>query len=151
MKLKIGLALAGLVAVVLSLGVGRPGGVAQAEEPDGVRPLEAPAFDDYFMARPWLRRSIIHCAAETMSLEVWQVVAGLRNGHSLKEIGIRAGVRPERLEYGILRCERGLLARLVETGQLEPGEARRIFNFLEAHITRIINFKWNPNDEALTE
>ena len=84
-----------------------------------------------------------------MNLEVRQVVLGLRNGHSLKEIGIRAGVRPERLENGILRCERALLSRLVEAGKLEPSDARRIWNYLENNITRIINFKWNPQDPAL--
>ena len=104
--------------------------------------------DDTHPAR-WLRHSIIVCAAETMNLEVRQVVIGLRSGHSLKEIGIRAGVRPERLENGILRCERALLSRMVEAGELEPPEARRIWNYLEDHITRIISFKWNPQDPAL--
>ena len=97
----------------------------------------------------WLRHSIVVCAAETMNLEVRQVVYGLRNGHSLKEIGIRAGVRPEKLENGILRCERLVLDRLVEAGKLEPSEARRIWRYLENNITRIINYKWNPQDPAL--
>ncbi len=79
------------------------------------------------------------------------MISALRHGYSLKQIGIRAGVRPVALEHGILRCEHAVLTRMVEHGDLEPGEARRIFNFLESHITRIINFQWNPRDAALTD
>jgi hypothetical protein len=38
---------------------------------------------------------------------------------------------------------------MVEAGELQSSEARRIWNYLEDHITRIINFKWNPEDPAL--
>jgi hypothetical protein len=52
-------------------------------------------------------------------------------------------VRPAALENGILRCEQHLLLRLVNAGELEPPEARRIFNFLREHITRIIHWSWD--------
>ena len=91
----------------------------------------------------WLRHSIIVCAARTMDVEVERVKWGLLHGHSLKEIGIVAGVRPVELENGILRCEHTLLERLVLADKLEPGEARRIFRFLEEHITRIVDYKWD--------
>jgi hypothetical protein len=158
MKLNFGLVVGGLVVAALGVGVLGSGGVASAERPHppppppvaGPPPVAPVAFvEDDFLLRPWLRRSIIECAAKVMDLEVWQVVYGLREGHSLKEIGVRAGVRPERLEYGILRCERAVLAHMVETGQLQPEEARRIYNFLDNNIERIISFHWNPDDEAL--
>ena len=140
--------LAGIAAAVTLLVAIGPATMSSAAP--GFDESQARLFDgdDTHPAR-WLRHSIIACAAETMNLEVRQVVIGLRSGHSLKEIGIRAGVRPERLENGILRCERALLGRMVEAGELQPSEARRIWNYLEDHITRIINFKWNPEDPAL--
>ena len=140
--------LAGIAAAVMLLTAVSPATTSSAAP--GFDEAQARLFDgDTTHPARWLRHSIIVCAAETMDLEVRQVVLGLRNGHSLQEIGIRAGVRPERLENGILRCERALLSRMVEAGELEPSEARRIWNYLEDHITRIINFKWNPQDPAL--
>jgi hypothetical protein len=99
----------------------------------------------------WLRRSVVYCAAETIGIDYEQVKLGLRLGASLKEIGIRNGVRPERLEDGILRCERELLARKVAAGELDPAQARRIFDYLSDNIERIISYHWNPSDEVLTD
>jgi hypothetical protein len=140
--------LLGGIAAALLLVAAVPSGTAAADP--AFDEAQARLFDgDTTHPERWLRHSIVVCAAETMNLDVRQVVYGLRNGHSLKEIGIRAGVRPERLENGILRCERLLLDRLVEAGKLEPSEARRIWHYLEDNITRIINYKWNPQDPAL--
>jgi hypothetical protein len=135
--------LAGVTLAVVAFGVLSPIGSAAAEEPETAGEVDAAYFygDDVAMP-PWLRYSIVYCAAETMGIEVDAVKVGLRNGHSLTEIGIRAGVRPVALENGILRCEQNLLQRLVAAGELEPNEARRIMNFLETHITRIINYHW---------
>jgi hypothetical protein len=148
LMIKLTTLLAGIAAAVTLLVAIGPATMSSAAP--GFDESQARLFDgdDTHPAR-WLRHSIIACAAETMNLEVRQVVIGLRSGHSLKEIGIRAGVRPERLENGILRCERALLGRMVEAGELQSSEARRIWNYLEDHITRIINFKWNPEDPAL--
>ena len=144
MKTRIGMLLGTLALAVVSFGVLSPAGSAAAEEPEMLGEIDAAYFfgEDAAMP-PWLRYSIVYCAAKTMGLEVDQVKAGLRQGHSLKEIGIRAGVRPLQLESGILRCEHNLLERLVNAGELEPGEARRIFDFLSTHITRIINYSWD--------
>jgi hypothetical protein len=140
--------LAGIAAAAMLFIAVSPATMSSAAP--GFDESQAPLFDgDTTHPARWLRHSIIACAAETMNLEVRQVVLGLHNGHSLKEIGIRAGVRPEQLENGILRCERALLSRLVEAGELEPSEARRIWHYLEDHITPTINFKWNPQDPAL--
>jgi len=152
MKLKIGMLAAGLVAAVVSFGAFAPTGTAHAEERDAVGEVDALLFIGAdFQAPRWLRHSIVVCGAKTTHLEVEQVIVALRHGHSLKQIGLRAGVRPVALEHGILRCEQAVLARMVENGDLEPGEARRIFRFLESQITRIINFQWNPDDAALTD
>jgi hypothetical protein len=152
MKLRFIWAAATIALAVLSLGVITGPGSASAAPRPAADPGPVLAIDDHdFNVPAWLRRSIIRCAAETTDLDVAQVVYALREGHSLKEIGIRAGVRPALLEQGILRCERINLARLVEAGELSPTEARRINLFLENHITRIINFHWNPSDEALGE
>jgi hypothetical protein len=144
MKLRFGMLLAGLAVAVVSFGVLSPVGSAAAEEPEMAGEVDAPYFfgDDAGMPQ-WLRYSIVYCAAKTMGVDVDQVKLGLRNGHSLKEIGIRAGVRPIALESGILRCEHNLLERLVSVGELDPPEARRIYEFLAAHITRIINYSWD--------
>jgi hypothetical protein len=149
MKLKIGL-LAGITAVVMAFGVFGPGATTFAQEPPAAAEPDD-ALEHDFDFPHWLRRSIVGCAAHVLNLEVEQVRLALRNGHSLKEIGIRVGVRPIVLEHGILRCEAAVLARLVHAGELEPGEARRIFHWLETHITRIINFHWNPGDETLAD
>jgi hypothetical protein len=135
---------AGLTLAVVAFGVLSPTGSASAEEPATQGEIDAAYFFGPDVDAPrWLRYSIVYCAAKTMGLEVDQVKIGLRHGHSLKEIGIRAGVRPEALETGILRCEHGVLSRLVNAGELEPNEARRIMNFLRTHITRIINYSWD--------
>ena len=135
MKLRFGL-LAGLLAVVMALGVLSPGGAAFAQE-GPAPPDPEPALEHDFDFWRW-RHSIIVCAAHVLDLDVEQVKLALRHGYSLKEIGIRVGVRPVVLEHGILRCERALLERLVNAGELDPGEARRIFHWFETHITRII-------------
>ena len=149
MGLKLGL-VAGIVTLVAAFGVLSLGATASAQERTAAGQADELSVSAGLQAPRWLRHSIIVCAARVMDLEVSQVQAGLRQGHSLKEIGIRAGVRPVQLENGILRCERALLERLVNAGRLEPAEARRIFNFLETHITRIINLTWNEHDQALT-
>jgi hypothetical protein len=127
--------LLGGIAAALLLVAAVPSGTAAADP--AFDEAQARLFDgDTTHPERWLRHSIVVCAAETMNLDVRQVVYGLRNGHSLKE-------------NGILRCERLLLDRLVEAGKLEPSEARRIWHYLEDNITRIINYKWNPQDPAL--
>jgi hypothetical protein len=144
MKTRFGMFLAGLAIAVVTFGVLSPVGSAAAEEPATAGEIDAAYFygEDAAMP-PWGRYSIVYCAAQTMGIEVDAVKMGLRDGHSLKEIGIRAGVRPVTLENGILRCEHSLLERLVAAGELEPHEARRIMNFLSSHITRIINYHWS--------
>ena len=144
MKTKIGMLIGSLALAVVSLGLFAPAGSVSAQDPELQGEIDAAYFfgDDAAMPR-WLRYSIVYCAAKTMDVDVDRVKLGLRHGHSLKEIGIRAGVPPIALESGILRCEHNLLKRLVLAGELEPGEARRIFQFLTAHITRIINYSWD--------
>ena len=144
MKLGFAAAVAALVLGVLVFGALSSATTASAQEPEMAGVVDAAYFYGEDAAMPsWLRYGIVYCAAKVMGLEVDQVKAGLRNGHSLKEIGVRAGVRPFVLEGGILRCEHNLLERLVNAGELEPGEARRIYQFLTAHITRIINWSWD--------
>jgi hypothetical protein len=136
--------LAGLVFAVLGFAALSPAGGVSAQEPEMAGEVDSAYFYGEDARVPsWLRYSIVYCAAKVMDLEVEQVKTGLRTGHSLKEIGIRAGVRPFTLESGILRCEHNLLERLVNAGELDPGEARRIYQFLTAHITRIINWSWD--------
>jgi hypothetical protein len=144
MKSRLAILLGVFAFIAGSLALGPAGGVAADDPPPEVQgELDAPYFYgvDHDLPR-WLRYSIVYCAAKTMDVEVEHVQVGLRNGHSLKEIGIRAGVRPFQLENGILRCEHHLLERLVNAGDLEPSEARRIHHFLRTHITRIINYTW---------
>jgi hypothetical protein len=144
MKTRIGIVFGALALAVMAFGAVSPAGRAAAEESETLGEVDAAYFygEDAAMPR-WLRYSIVYCAAKTLDIEVDQVKAGLRHGHSLAEIGIRAGVRPAALENGILRCEQHLLLRLVNAGELEPPEARRIFNFLREHITRIIHWSWD--------
>ena len=147
MKMKVGMLLAGLAAAVASFGVLSPVGSASADDrayAEFIGEVDAQYFYGPDVDAPrWLRYSIIVCAAKTLDLEVEQVKLGLRHGSSLKEIGIRVGVRPFLLESGILRCEANLLHRLVEAGELEGPQARRIYHFLSTHITRIINWSWD--------
>jgi hypothetical protein len=118
MRTKLGLlALATLAALAVSL-LG-PDPVAFAED-GGLESAEpAIASGDYTRLPYWLKNSIIVCAARTMDERVAVVKAALRQGYSLKEIGIRHEVRPEALEQGILRCERHFLHRLVEVDQAD--------------------------------
>lgn len=139
---KLGTFAAGVALAIAALGTLLPARGALAQETTPRTATVAP-YGDAAGLPGWLRHSIVVCAAETMGLDVDQVLLGLRNGASLAEIGIRAGVHPAALEDGILRCERNLLARMVETGELRPAEARRIFNLLNDHITRIINASWD--------
>ncbi len=153
MKLKFGMLLAGLLVAVVSFGVLSPVGSASAEDDPAISgEIDGAYFYGEDVDAPhWLRYSIVYCAAKTMGIEVDQVKLGLREGSSLKEIGIRVGVRPAQLENGILRCERNVLARLVNAGELEPQQARRIMNFVRSHITRIINWSWDgPAVDTLT-
>jgi hypothetical protein len=141
MKLRFGLLLAVLVLAVLGFVTLSPAGGVSAQEPEMAGEVDGAYFYGEDAATPrWLRYSIVYCAAKVVDFDVDQVKAGLRNGHSLMEIGIRAGVRPFALESGILRCELNLLERLVNAGELNPGEARRIYQFLTAHIARMINW-----------
>jgi len=149
MKKRFGMVVAGMTLAVVSFGVFSPAGSALAEDP-AIGEVDAPYFysTDPDMPR-WLRYSIIYCAAKTMGIEVEDVKLGLRHGNSLAEIGERVGVRPGVLAEGILRCEHGVLERLVNTTDLSPAEARRIFNFLESHIRQIINWSWDgASDKA---
>lgn len=144
MRAKFGVLVAGLAFALVAFGVLGPAGTASADDPANTGEVDAAYFfSDDTNAPRWLRYSIIHCAAKTLDLDVDRVKLAMRQGHSLKEIGIRVGVRPVQLENGILRCEQQLLVRLVNAGELEPAEARRIFNFVRTHITRIINYSWD--------
>lgn len=132
--------IAGLIAAVF-LGFGAIGQATPvgAESP----PVEdAPEADVWHEGRPyfWLRESIIDGAALTIGISDEEVKYWLRQGASLKEIGIAHGVRPEVLEDGILRHERHFLDRLVNAGVLRWWEAARIFYFLNEHIERIISY-----------
>jgi hypothetical protein len=144
MKLGFAAALATLVLGVLAFGVLTSASTASAQEPELDGQVDGAYFYGEDAAVPhWLRYSIVFCAAKTMDLDVDRVKAGLRNGHSLAEIGIHAGVRPITLESGFLRCEHNLLERLVNAGELDPAQARRIYQFLTTHITRIVHWSWD--------
>ena len=150
MKTKRGALALGLLAIV-AIAIGALGAATAVSADDSQ--LEsadaAIASGDHTRLPYWVKNSIIACAARTMDERVAVVKAALRQGYSLKEIGIRHGVRPEALENGILRCERHFLDRLVEAGKLTRLEAHRIYDFIEDHITRIINFHYSPDDAAL--
>jgi hypothetical protein len=151
MKIKLGALAIGLLALsALTLGVFGANTAAAADS--GLESADAAIRSgDHTRLPYWLKNSIVACAAKTMDERVAVVKAGLRHGYSLKEIGIRHGLRPEALERGILHCERHFLDRLVHAGKLTRLEAARIFDFLEDHITRIINFKYSPSDPVLRD
>jgi hypothetical protein len=152
MRTKLGLlALAMLAALAVSYFALAPAHVAFAEDGAFESAELAIASGDHTRLPYWLKNSIIVCAARTMDERVAAVKAALRQGYSLKEIGIRHGVRPEALEQGILRCERNFLHRLVDADKLARAEAARIYNFLEEHITRIINFHYQPDDPVVQD
>jgi transposase-like protein len=119
MRSKLGALAFGLLATTaLAISaLGAPGGVSAADPPPE-SPDAALASGDHTRLPYWIKNSIIACAARTMDERAAAVKAALRQGLSLKEIGVRHGVRPEVLEHGILRCERQLLDRLVQAGKL---------------------------------
>jgi hypothetical protein len=88
----------------------------------------------------WLRGSVIDCAAKTIGIPVEEVKAGLRHGHSLKEIAARHGVRPAALAKGILRCEDVFLTRLAQAGKITREQKVRLMHFLTRHIDEIISY-----------
>ena len=152
MRIKLGaLALGLLATTAIAIGALGAATTASANDPQLESAGAAIASGDHTKLPYWLKNSIIACAAKTMDERVAVVKAALRQGYSLKEIGIRHGVRPEALENGILRCERHFLDRLVENGKLTRLEAARIFEFLEDHITRIINYHYTPSDPVLRD
>jgi hypothetical protein len=107
MKIKLGaLALGLLATTAIAIGALGAATTASANEPQLESADAAIASGDHTRLPYWLKNSIIACAAKTMDERVAVVKAALRQGYSLKEIGIRHGVRPEALEDGILRCER---------------------------------------------
>jgi len=143
MKTKLGIFIVAAVAA-LGLGLGTlSAGPALAEEPDALAAVpDTLLAEDHPDGFGWLRRSLIAAAAHTIGISVEDVVAGLRSCHSLQEIGIRHGVRPEALERGMLAYERRFLAKLAEEGELTRQEAAHIMRFLVAHIDRIISFHY---------
>jgi hypothetical protein len=152
MKTKLGALALGLLAVTaIAIGALSAVTTASAADPPPDSPDAAIASGDHTRLPYWIKNSIIACAARTMNERVAVVKAALRQGKSLKEIGIRHGVRPEALERGILYCERHHLDRLVADGKLTRAEAARIFDFLENHITRIINYHYQPTDPVLRD
>jgi transposase-like protein len=151
MKTKQGVLALGLLAAISVTFSAFGATTAAAADPVLESADAAIASGDHRRLPHWIKNSIIACAARTMDERVAVVKAGLRQGYSLKEIGIRHGVRPEALENGILRCERHFLYRLVEAGKLTRVEAARIYDFIEDHITRIINFKYPPSDPVLRD
>lgn len=153
MKHKLGALALGLFAItVIAIGaLGPAAGVAAEPETDSAQIDLALALGDDTRLPTWLRHSIIVCAAETIDARVSTVKAGLRAGHSLKEIAARHGVRANELKRGILTCERELLWRLAGTDKLTRLQAYRIFSLLQANIDRIINFHYNPNDAVLSD
>jgi hypothetical protein len=152
MKTKFGAAVLGLLAIgAIAIGALGATTTASAADPQLESADAAIASGNHDRLPYWLKNSIVACAAKTMNARVAVVKAGLRQGHSLKEIGIRHGVRPTTLERGILHCERHYLDRLVHAGKLTRAEAARIFNFLENNITRIINHKYQPADPVLRD
>ena len=152
MKSKVGaLALCLLATSAILIGAVGPA-TGAAAEPEADAEIEAAiSSNDHARLPIWLRHSIIVCAAETIDVHVATVKAGLRAGHSLKEIAARHGVRPLELKRGILACEWHFLARLVEAGKLSRWQAYRVFEFIEDHIDRIINYHYNPNDSVLRD
>jgi hypothetical protein len=153
MKLKLGALALGLLALsAIAIGAIGPATSAAADpESDSAQIDEAIATGDFTRLPVWLRHSIIVCAAETIHAPVSAVKADLLAGHSLKEIANRYGVRAPELQRGILTCEHEYLWRLVGTGQLTRLQAFRVFNFLEIHIERIVNYHFNPLDAALKD
>jgi hypothetical protein len=152
MKTKLGaLALGLLATTAIAIGALGAATTASADDPQLESADAAIASGDHTRLPFWVKNSIVACAAKTMNERVAVVKAALRQGYSLKEIGIRHGVRPEALERGILRCERHFLDRLVEAGKLTRLEAHRIYDFIEDHITRIINFHYDPSDPVLRD
>lgn len=142
MNTRLGMAAAALMLAAASLGAVAGTGSALARE---ARPETVSASPERALqgVPEWLQRSIIGCTAETTGLDAETVKLALRQGHTLAEIGIRAGIRPAELEAGILRCERNILVRMVQAGEIEPVRARRVFQFLSDNITRIINASWD--------
>jgi hypothetical protein len=152
MRIKLGALALGLLAITaIAIGAFGAATTASAADPSLESADAAIASGDHTRLPYWLKNSIVACAAQTMDERVAVVKAALRQGYSLKEIGIRHGVRPEALERGILRCERHFLDRLVANGKLTRLEAARIFDFLEDHITRIINYHYQPSDPVLRD
>ncbi len=153
MKRKLGtLALGLLATTVLALGALGPAGSAAADsETDAAQIDLAISTGDHTRLPTWLRHSIIVCAAETIEARVSTVKAGLRAGFSLKEIAARHGVRVNELKRGILDCERHLLWRLVEAGELNRAQFYRLMYFLTTHIDRIVNYHYDPHDRVLSD
>jgi hypothetical protein len=152
MKTRLGALALGLLAITaLAISALGAATTVSAADPPPESPDAAIDSGDFTRLPYWVKNSIIACAAKTMDERVAVVKAALRQGYSLKEIGIRHGVRPEVLERGILRCERHFLDRLVEAGKLSRQEAYRIYDFIEDHITRIINFHYDPSDPVLRD
>jgi hypothetical protein len=153
MKLKLGALALGLFATTaIVFGAVGPATGAAAEPETGSAQIDtAIASGDFTRLPVWLRHSIIVCAAETIGARVSTVQADLRTGQSLKEIANRYGVRAPELQRGILACEHEYLWRLVGTGKLTRLQAVRVFNFLEIHIERIINYHFDPHDAALAD
>lgn len=152
MQTKLGVLALGLLAVtVIAIGaIGSATNVSADPEPALESADAAIASGEHTRLPYWLRQSIIVCAAETIDARVATVKAALRQGHSLKEIAARHEVRAPELIRGILACERNFLERLVDSGKLTRLEAARIFDFIEDHIERIINYHYEPNDAVLT-
>ena len=152
MKTKLGALALGLLAITaIAIGALGAATTASADDPQLESADAAITSGDHTRLPYWVKNSIIACAAKTTNERVAVVKAALRQGYSLREIGIRHGVRPEALERGILRCERHFLDRLVEAGKLTRLEAHRIYDFIEDHITRIINFHYSPSDPVLRD
>ena len=152
MRIKLGALALGLLALTaIAIGALGAATTASADDPKLESADAAIASGDHTRLPYWIKNSIIACAAKTMNERVAVVKAALRQGYSLKEIGVRHGVRPEALERGILSCERHFLDRLVESGKLTRAEAARIYNFLQKNITRIINFHYQPSDPVLRD
>ena len=144
MKLRFAMLLAGLASRSCRSACLSPVGSASAEEPGISGEIDAAYFFGNDAGMPsWLRYSIVYCAAKTMNLEVDQVSWVCVTGSSLTEIGIRAGVRPDALATGILRCEHNLLDRLVNSGDLDPGAGSPDHDLPAPHIERIINYSWD--------
>ena len=150
MKRRLGLLALCLLAVT---GIAMSAATSAGAEPetDSAQIDIAIATGDHTRLPTWLRYSIIACAAETMDARVGAVKAGLRAGHSLKEIAARHGVREGELKRGILECEREFLWRLAGTDKLNRAEFYRVMYFLTTHIDRIVNYHYGPNDAVLSD